>query len=104
MPASLRNIAPVGFKWDEAKAEANYLRHGVLFAVAVRAFSDPDRKTVDAFRQVDGEARERVVGRIEDYIFTVVYTCREETVRVISARRASRDERRFYHGDRPVSI
>ena len=81
------------FEWDPEKAARNREKHGVSFEDAVGVFSGPvltersDRK---------GEKRWIAVGRLKGRLVTVVYTRRSGTTRIISARRASQNERKRY--------
>jgi uncharacterized DUF497 family protein len=84
------------FEWDEAKALANLAKHGVPFVYAAAVFLDPDGIDFDASRPEDGEARRKMVGRIDGRFFTVVYTERGDLIRLISARRANAQEERSY--------
>jgi uncharacterized DUF497 family protein len=84
------------FDWDDAKAAANLIKHGVPFAYAARVFLDPDLIDFDATRPEDGEVRRKAVGMIEGRLFTVVYTERVGLIRIISARRCNAREGRFY--------
>ncbi len=82
-------------EWDEAKASANLLKHGVAFADAIGVLEDPEALTV----QDDSDDEERFVTLGFDLLgrlLVVVYTWRGEVVRLISARRASARERRAY--------
>jgi uncharacterized DUF497 family protein len=94
----------VRFEWDEEKNRANYQKHGVLFETAARVFLDPDLVMVQD-REVDGEERWQTIGVVEGFqILLVAHTIRDEDdveiVRIISAREATRHERRVYeHGD-----
>jgi len=84
------------FEWDEAKREANLVKHGVDFVDALEVFADPLRiERIDRRREYH-EERHQVVGRVRDQVVFVVYTLRGEARRVISARRARRNERRTY--------
>ena len=87
------------FEWDDAKARSNQEKHGISFGEAIAVFADPDIMTLDASRQEDAEVRRKAVGRIEGKLFVLVFTEREGSIRVISARRASRNEEQAY-GDR----
>ena len=80
------------FEWDEAKAEDNLRKHGVSFALAVQAFRDPLAiQWVDA-REAYGEERVILLGLASGLILTVVYAERDERIRIISARKATRYE------------
>jgi len=87
-------------EWDQAKNEINLAKHGVDFETAQLVFDDP---CCVAFveRVTDGEERWHAIGSIERIILlVVVHTYREEisgeVVRIISARPATRRERKLY--------
>jgi uncharacterized protein len=83
-------------EWDPAKAQQNVRKHGVSFADAVTALED-ERALTD--RDVSSEDEERWVPMGidgEGWVLVVVYTWRGEKLRVISARNATRGERRVY--------
>ena len=84
------------FEWDEAKRDANPVKHGVDFVDALEVFTDPLRIERIDKRREHREERCQVVGRVGEQVLFIVYTRRGGTRRVISARRASRDERRTY--------
>jgi uncharacterized protein len=89
------------FEWDPRKAEANRRKHKISFENAARVFSDPyvDQEVEGSEH---GEIRFRATGEIDGELIVVSYTVREEEneeiVRIISARRATRRERRSYQG------
>jgi len=82
--------------WDPLKAKANHLKHGVRFADMEAALFDPLALT----REDEGsEGERRFVSIGMDHVsrvVVVVYTSRGETIRIISARRASKRERAQY--------
>lgn len=84
------------FEWDDAKAASNLTKHGVPFAYAARVFIDPVAIDIDASRSDDGETRRKVIGQIDGRIYAVVYTERDDTIRLISARRCNTKEERLY--------
>ncbi len=89
------------FEWDPRKAEANAAKHGVTFEDAVTAFLDPDALDGPDLEHSAAESRFRRLGRSADgRVLIVAYTLRRggdaETIRIISARRASRRERAAY--------
>lgn len=90
------------FEWDPAKALANRRKHGIPFFKACEVFKDAGRlEQLDVSNDHD-EERWDVLGRAEDTILFVVYTLRGESFRLISARRATRNEQRHYWaGDIP---
>lgn len=84
------------FEWDRAKAAANYAKHGVSFAFATLAFDDPFAiERVDNRRRY-GEERFILIGMAQDDVLFVAYTEREDRIRLISARRATRREHDDY--------
>jgi uncharacterized DUF497 family protein len=84
------------FEFDPAKAAGNLRKHGVSFADAEGVFMDPlamHRTDPDA----EGEERFVAVGTGSDgHLLVVVYTMRGESIRLISARRATPTETRTY--------
>lgn len=89
------------FEWDEAKAEANFAKHGVSFETATLVFDDPLGIDIEDRRWNYGEERRIVIGQAEGQVLTVVYTLRGDAIRLISARLASRLERREYAEAQP---
>jgi uncharacterized DUF497 family protein len=85
----------VEFEWDEAKNKANILKHGIDFDDAIGIFNGQVLERVDARRDY-GEMRIIAIGVVEGRELVLVYTMRGRMCRIISARRARRDERRTY--------
>ena len=83
------------FEWDEAKNQANMAKHGIDFDDAIGIFNHRIVEYVDNRRHY-GEIRTRVIGVLGERELAIVYTMRGEVRRIISARRARRDERRAY--------
>ncbi len=90
------------FSWDVRKALKNYEKHGIPFEEASTVFSDPDGLDWNDLEHADTEPRSKRLGlSAEGRILLVVYTLRRlnngaETIRIISARQASRKERKAY--------
>jgi uncharacterized DUF497 family protein len=85
------------FEWDDDKAEANEKKHGVSFQEAETVFGDPLALTGFDPDHSDEEDRYITMGTsIEGRLLIVSHTDREDRVRIISAREASRRERRDY--------
>ena len=83
------------FEWDARKAQANLERHNVSFEEAAEVFFDPFYQFGDAIR--GDEQREFVLGySLSQRILLVVYVDRRERTRIISARPATRQERKQY--------
>ena len=88
------------FEWDEAKSDACFADRGFDFAYVAHVFLDEDR-IVGLDRRWDyGEDRYRLLGAIDGRVFVVIYTMRNSTVRIISARKANRREVREYEQNR----
>jgi uncharacterized DUF497 family protein len=85
-----------GFEWDDSKAESNSARHGVSLNEVAAVFDDPHAIYRDDAAHSKTEQRKHVIGSAERGIFAVVYTLRGDRIRLISARFASRRERKFY--------
>jgi uncharacterized protein len=85
----------VEFEWDESKARDNLEKHGVTFEEAAEIFFDPFYQKGDA--SAEDDQREFVIGySVAQRLLLVVYVERGERTRIISARRATRRERRLY--------
>ena len=84
------------FEWDDAKSDACFADRGFDFAYVARAFLDEDRIVAQDRRWDYGEDRYRLLGVVEGRIFVVIYTVRDSTIRIISARKANRREVREY--------
>jgi len=85
------------FEWDDFKADENVRNHGVSFAHAALAFRDPFAVEWIDLREDYGEERIILLGRVDSYVLNVVYTQREERIRIISARRATKNEQDNYY-------
>ena len=89
------------FEWDDKKAEINCRKHGIRFEEAALVFDDP-LCVSEQDRVEGGEQRWQTIGMIGDCLLLLVaHTVRFEDedieiVRIISARRADRKERRRY--------
>lgn len=86
------------FEWDSEKARINKRKHKVSFKTAAKVFFDVNRIELRDEEHSDDEDRWQVIGKVDDILF-VVYTDREDRTRIISARKADRDERRIYYGN-----
>jgi len=90
------------FVWDEKKNKKNIRKHGVDFDDAARAWYDPDR--LDFFDEKHSSSQEirwTFLGSATGNILFVVETePDEETVRIISARKALKHEQEVYYGNR----
>lgn len=92
----------IRFEWDEAKATINVVKHRITFETAIRVFADPHHVTTQD-RIEGGEYRWQTVGFVSGYsVLLIAHSWIEEggveVVRLVSARRATRTERKRYHG------
>ena len=82
------------FEWDKDKQLANLVKHGIDFIGAQAIFDDTDRIEGEIDR--NGEKRYQTIGQVKGIELFVVYTIRGIKTRIISARRASKNERKKY--------
>lgn len=81
------------FEWDPEKAENNERKHGVSFDEAVTVFGDPPAVTFSDTDHSENEDRSRTYGISgKGRLLVVVHAERPGNVRIISARKATRDE------------
>ncbi len=87
------------FEWDTDKAESNYRKHGIAFEEAAWTFDDPFALSI-LERIEHGEERWQTIGQAGACLLLLVaHTIRideHEVIRIISARRADRKERKRY--------
>jgi len=92
-----RNRPGLTFEWDEGKAELNLKQHGVSFEEAGTVFGDPLSCTIPDPLHSQEEDRFVIIGEShERRLIVVVFTDRDETIRIITARCATRRERKNY--------
>ena len=84
------------FEWHETKNRRNKKKHDVKFVDAARVLDVPRVTRVDSRRDYN-EVRYKTTGIVDGVMLTVIYTERSGRFRLISARCASRGERRDYH-------
>ena len=83
------------FLWDEAKRRANLRKHGIDFIDAERIFGG-FTLTAEDVREPYGERRFLTLGLLEDQVVSVAHTELGEDIRIISIRKATKHEARFY--------
>jgi uncharacterized protein len=96
----------IRFEWDNVKAHSNRRKHGISFDIAKHIFDDPDA-LMNQDRIEGGEGRWQTIGTVDGILLLLVaHTIEaeednsEETIRIISARRADRKERERYEKER----
>ena len=85
------------FEWDQNKAHANAHNHAVTFDEAATVFLDPLALTVPDLFHSEDEDRSLEIGMSAlGRLLMVVYTARGQVIRIISARKATKTERKTY--------
>ncbi len=88
------------FEWDPEKATHNLSKHGVAFEEAQTAFDDAQFLAFEDPHHSEGEQRLLLLGHSErGRLLVIAYTERGERIRLISAREATRRERKAYEED-----
>ena len=86
----------IRFEWDEDKRKANLAKHGFDFADAEQVF-ESETTTIEDDRFDYGEIRYVSFGMLGELVVGVVYSEEGETVRIISLRRATKNEESQYY-------
>jgi hypothetical protein len=90
-------LSSMDFEWDEQKAAKNISKHGVSFHEAATVFGDPLALTFYDPDHSDDEDRYLTIGHSEEgKLIIISHTDREDRIRIISARRATRREGKAY--------
>src|SRR5882762_2286902 len=86
-------LSAASFEWDNQKRELNLAKHGIDFDSAIEVFDGPI-----ILRRSDRNNEERwtALGYSDDRLVVVVFTRRADVIRIISARRARKNEEREY--------
>ncbi len=85
------------FEWDPEKAKANLEKHDVSFDEAQTVFTNSLAKIFDDIMHSADEDREIIIGHShQDRLLVISFTERSETIRIISARQATKNERKDY--------
>jgi uncharacterized protein len=88
---------PLAFEWDAAKAEANARKHGVTFEEAATVFGNPLARIFPDPDHSSTQERELIIGHsTQERLLVVSFAERRGLIRLISARPASRYERKNY--------
>lgn len=91
----MHTIIEMAYQWNRDKAAANLRKHGIDFADAVSVFSDDLAITIPDER-FDEERFVTIGVDAFGRVLIVVYTMRKDEIRIISARKATRQERQQY--------
>ena len=85
------------FEWDADKAEANLRKHRIAFEAASRVFEDDFAFEWQDADLAYGEMRFVITGMVDGRLLRVVYTERNDRIRIISARKATPHEQKEYY-------
>jgi uncharacterized protein len=83
------------FAWDETKRRANVKKHGIDFVDAEKIFNGVTLTAEDT-REAYGERRFLTLGLLDDQVVSVTHTERGNDIRIISIRKATKHEARYY--------
>lgn len=89
----------IKFEWDENKNQTNQKKHGISFEEAKAVFFDDDAILFDDPEHSKGEERFLIIGQIQEKSVCIVSHCyrdKENTIRIISARKATKNEKKIY--------
>ena len=85
----------MSFEWDESKRKTNIRKHGIDFIDAKPIF-DGLTVTIEDTRFDYGESRYLTLGFLKGHVIVVAHTERGEKIRIISARKATKNEAKIY--------
>ncbi len=86
------------YTWDDDKAAENERKHRIDFETAARVFADPNRIEEYDLEHSGSEDRWLTIGLVKARLLFVVYVERKDAIiRIISARKADRDEQKAYY-------
>ena len=91
------------FEWDESKSSDCFRVRGFYFQLATRVFADPQRKVNLDNRFFYGEDRYIALGKAEGRVLHIVYTIRNDAIRIISARKANSREVKKYENSESLN-
>jgi uncharacterized DUF497 family protein len=83
-------------RFDPVKDAANRAKHGLPLAFGDRIFGDDNHLIIPSIREIDGEERFKIVGIVEEKLFTGIFVRRGDLPRFISVRRSNKGEERAY--------
>ena len=93
------DLQEISFEWDEEKDRINFMKHGIRFKTAAKVFLDPYRLIREDLEHPE-EQRYDILGRVGKVLFVVCTFRERQTIRLISARLATAQEKeRYEHGE-----
>ncbi|MDD5206787.1 MAG: BrnT family toxin [Desulfobacterales bacterium] len=86
------------FEWDPNKNRQNFAKHGIAFETAISLWNDLDR--VEILAPYPLENRYVLIAKIDNQLWSAVYTLREGAIRMISVRRSRKQEKSLYEKEK----
>lgn len=83
------------FEYNPNKSDVNKQKHGIDFEEAKSLWLDPRRIEIDA--RTVGEPRKLLIATLENEIWSLIYTMRDNNIRIISVRKSRRNEKEIYY-------
>ena len=83
------------YEFDSIKSETNRIKHGIDFETAINLWSDNDRIIIPA--KTTGEKRFLLVAKLNNTLWSAVYTERKDKIRIISVRKSRKNEKELYN-------
>jgi uncharacterized DUF497 family protein len=83
------------FEYNPDKSRNNEKKHGIDFETAAQLWKDPNRIIIPA--KVVGESRFMLIGKMGDDTWSAIFTLRKENIRIISVRKATKNEKEIYN-------
>ena len=84
----------IKFEWDDKKSSSNKIKHGIAFDTAKDLWNDSNRVEIETSYSI--EERTILIGKVKNKLWTGIFTQREDTIRIISVRRARKRETKLY--------
>jgi len=84
----------IQFEWDDKKSSSNKIKHGIAFDTAKDLWNDSNRVKIETSYSI--EERTILIGKVKNKLWTAIFTQREDTIRIISVRRARKRETKLY--------
>ena len=89
------------FEWDNKKAKANHKKHKIAFEEGATIFNDPFIADMSNPDHSETEPRQIAMGHsVKKRLLVVIYTERNDNIRIISCRKATSSERKIYEEDK----
>ena len=86
------------YEWDEGKSKINQSKHGIDFEAAKNLWLDEDQ--IEIYAPYPIEDRRIIIAKYHNKIWAAIYTIRDDTIRIISVRRARKREVNLYEKEK----